>query len=247
VPRAVWIGGLVGGAIDVMISSGVAAQIGVVAAAVAAVAITTVRLGLSVRRIGAVAAVTIVCGLGVLALRGSDFAQYVRFLGLATADRQTTQDVQTYAHRQLIYYIGLKVWLAHPVLGAGWQSFREAQVYTPVLDDAHRRFPDEPEQAFPAPDRQYGIDNAYIQVAAELGLVGLMLFLGLLGTGLVMGASRALRAPPFRAQQALVGLLWLLVVMGTWAGQGLGAGSAFAALSWFALGLVAAAGSPADA
>jgi len=34
-------------------------------------------------------------------------------------------------------------------------------------------------------------------------------------------------------------VLWLLVAMGTWAGQGLVAGASFAALSWFALGLVA--------
>jgi hypothetical protein len=37
-------------------------------------------------------------------------------------------------------------------------------------------------------------------------------------------------------------VLWLLTAMGTWAGQGLVAGASFAALSWFALGLVAAGG-----
>jgi hypothetical protein len=60
-----------------------------------------------------------------------------------------------------------------------------------------------------------------------------------LGAGLVYGVRRALRAPPEAAMRALVGVLWLLVAMGTWAGQGLVAGASFAALSWFALGLVA--------
>jgi O-antigen ligase len=234
---------LVGGALDVALSGAVAAELGLLAAAVAVVVVAGRRLGTDWGRAGAVAAVAMLCAVGVLALRGGDFAQYARYLGLAHADRATTHDVQTYAHRQLIYYIGLRVWLDHPLLGAGWQSIREEQVYTPFLADAHRRFPNEPEQAFPSPTRPYGIDNAYIQALAELGLVGLALFLALLGTGLVLGAKRALRAPPERAQPALVGLLWLCVAMGTWAGQGLVAGSSFAALSWFALGLIAAAGS----
>ena len=136
------------------------------------------------------------------------------------------------------------------MLGAGWQSIREQQVYAAV---PRRRAPPLPGRAASrrsrAPtDRQYGIDNAYIQVARRArASSGSCSSSALLGTGLVLGASRALRAPPFRALQALVGLLWLLVAMGTWAAQGLVAGSAFAALSWFALGLVAAAGSPADA
>jgi len=246
VTRWVWIAGLAGGAFDVIISSGVAAQIGVVAAAVAAVAVAARRhLANDWRRVGLVVAVTIVAGLGVGALRVGDFEQYAKYVGVATADKETNQAVQTYAHRELIYYIGLRIWRDRPILGAGWQSFREPQVYGPFLDAAHRRFPDQPELAFPAPDRKYGIDNAYIQVLAELGLVGLVLFLALLVVGVVLGAARALRAPPLRGQLAFVGLLWLLAVMGTWAGQGLGAGSAFVALSWCGLGLIAAAGSPA--
>jgi O-antigen ligase len=145
-----------------------------------------------------------------------------------------------------MYYIGLRVWLDKPLLGAGWQSIREHQVFEPFLDAAHRRYPDQPEQAFPnanAPGRQYGIDNAYIQALAELGVVGAGLFAALLAAGLVLGAKRALRAPPGASTCALVGLLWLLVAMGTWAGQGLVAGTPFTALSWFALGLVASGGS----
>jgi O-antigen ligase len=245
-PEWVWVGGLVGGTLDVVLSSGVAAQIGVVAAAVAALVLVSRRVELDRRRVAAAVGVAVVCGLGVLALRVADFEQYARSIGLSTPDRETTDAVQTYAHRQLIYYIGYRVWLDHPVLGAGWQSFREEQVYSPFLDDARRRFPDQPALAFPSPEHPYGIDNAYIQVAAELGLVGLALLAALLAVALVLGVRRSVRAPPVRAQVALIGVLWLLVVMGTWVGQGLGAGSAFAALSWLAVGLVAAAGSPAD-
>ena len=247
VPRAVWVAGLVGGTLDVVISGGVAGQIGLVGAAVAAIALAGRRLGNTPRSIAAVVLVTVLCGVGVAALRGADLTQYARHLGLTTQNQEASGDVETYAHRELIYYIGLRVWLDRPLLGAGWQSIHEQHVYAPFLDDAHRRYPDEPQQAFPSRERDYGIDNAYIQTLAELGLVGLGLFLTLLAIGLVQGTTRALRAPPLRAQQALVGVLWLLVVMGTWAGQGLGAGSAFAGLSWFALGLIAAAGTPSGA
>ena len=98
-----------------------------------------------------------------------------------------------------MYYIGLRVWLDQPGARRGWQSIREQQVYAPFLDDAHRRYPDQPEQAFPYaadPMRRTAIDNAYIQTLAELGLVGLGLFLALLAAGLVLGRARALRAPP---------------------------------------------------
>ena len=179
----------------------------------------------------------------MLGLRHGDLTQYARYIGLAKADESTNRDAQTFAQRELMYYLGIRVWRDRPILGAGWQSIREQQVYAPFLPDAHRRFPDQPEQAFPHeadPLRQYGIDNAYIQALAELGRGRARLFLALLGAGLALRLKRALRAPPNRAARALVGVLWLLVAMGTWAGQGLVAGASFAALSWFALGLIAA-------
>jgi O-antigen ligase len=226
----------------VALSGGVAAEIGVVAAAAASVLLVRRWGPLSSRRVAVVAGLTVVCGLGVLGLRNGDLTQYARYIGVAKADESTNSDAQTFAQRELMYYIGLRVWLDKPVLGAGWQSIREQQVYDRFLPDAHARYPDQPEQAFPNeadPLRQYGIDNAYIQALAELGIVGLGLFLALLGAGLVYGAKRALRSPPVPAARALVGVLWLLVAMGTWAGQGIVAGASFAALSWFALGLAA--------
>ena len=71
-------------------------------------------------------------------------------------------------------------------------------------------------------------------------MVGTAFLLVFLGTALLLGVRGALRAPPAQAQLALAGLLWLLVSMGIWAGQGLVAGAGFAALPFFALGLIAA-------
>jgi O-antigen ligase len=250
VSSRITIAALVGGTLSLVLSNGVAPELGLIAAALAVALVARRRLETSWRTIGAIGAVTVVCGIGVHALRSGDLAQYARYVGLAEAEQSTNDEVQTYAQRQLMAYIGLRVWLDKPLLGAGWQSIRERQVYAPFLADAHRRFPDQPEQAFPNADiqyRQYGIDNAYIQALAELGAVGFGLFVALLGVGLVLGLKRALRAPPEPAARALLGLLWLLVVAGVWVGQGLVAGTGFTALSWLALGFVASGGSRDDA
>jgi hypothetical protein len=228
---------LAGGVLDLVLSAGVAAELGVVVAAAATALVGRRRFGTSWGRLAAIGAAAVVCGIGVLALRAGDLAQYARYVGLAKANHATTHDVQTYAQRALMNYIGIRVWRDHPLLGTGWQSIREPQVYEPYLDDAHARYPDQPEQAFPAPSppaRQYGIDNAYVQSLAELGTVGTATFIALLAAGVALGL-RGSRTPA-----AFLGLLWLLVSMGVWVGQGLVAGASFTALSWFALGLVAA-------
>jgi len=244
-PRRITVATLAGGGVDLVLSGTVAAELGLLAAAAVACLLLRRRLGATWRQVGAVAAVTAACTIGVLALRSGDLTQYARYVGLAKANHSTHADVQTYAQRQLMAYIGIRVWRDHPVLGAGWQSIREEQVYSPYLDDAHRRFPDQPEQAFPSTlgERQYGIDDAYIQALAELGVVGLALLLVLLGAGLWLGVRATLRAPDEPARLAVIGLSWLVVTMGVWVGQGLVAGSGFAALSWLSLGLVAAGAS----
>lgn len=214
--------------------------IALAAVAVASVAVVGRRVRVTVRGATKVAAISVVCALGLIALRGGDITQFGRFVGVLQPNRATTQNVQTYAQRTLMYYIGLRIFEAHPLLGAGWQSSRETHVYSPFLAAAHRRFPGQPAQAFPSPAHTWAIDDAYIQSLAELGLVGTALFLWVLVTGVWLGVVRALRGPADDARVALLGLLWLLVAMGIWCGQGLVAGIAFEALAWFGIGLIAA-------
>ena len=115
------------------------------------------------------------------------------------------------------------------------------RVYSPFLAAAHRRFPNQPEEAFPSAEHRWGVDNAYVQSLAELGIVGTGgNLLASLGTGAGMGIRGSLRAPPEGTLLALSGLLWLLVTIGIWAGQGLVAGTGFAALPFFGLGLIVA-------
>jgi O-antigen ligase len=187
--------------------------------------------------LGAIAAVVLA---GVVTLRAGDFDQFLHFVGVRRHETVTQRNVQTYVQHTLLDYIGLRIFLGHPVVGAGWQaSEKEPSVYERYLPAAHRRFPHAAPLSFPSPSRPYGIQNAYVQALADLGIVGFLLFIGLLGTGLLRAGRLALRAPPVEAGPALVAGVWLLVAMGIWSAVGLVAGIPLDALFWLALGLAA--------
>ena len=87
-------------------------------------------------------------------------------------DRVEDTGVQSYAHRTLLAYIGARIWLDHPIAGIGWQASNEPWASAPYLDDARRRFPDEPAEAFPSPEHRWGVQTLYVQVLADLGVIG---------------------------------------------------------------------------
>ena len=155
--------------------------------------------------------------------------------------KHESEGVQTYVQRALLVYIGWRIFLDHPGAGAGWQaSEKEPTTYQPYLADAHREFPDAPAIAFPSPAHPWGIQNAYVQALADLGVIGLVLFLGVFVAGLWTAGRAALRAPPETAALATVAGAWLLVAMGVWSALGLVAGIPLDGLTWLALGLAAA-------
>jgi O-antigen ligase len=240
VGRRTTIAALAGGVIGVVLSAAAASGLGLGIALVGVVLLCYRRGSRDLRRIAVVATITAVCAGGIIVLRSVDISQFERDLGILKSDRATTHSVQTYAQRSLMIYLGLRVWEAHPVFGAGWQGFKEPQVYGPFLAAAHRHFPNQPEFAFPSATRPWRIDNAYVEALAELGVVGLALFVGTFGTAVVMGARGVLGAADEPAQWMLVGLLWVLVSFGVWAGEGLVAGVSYTALPWLGVGLVAA-------
>ena len=182
------------------------------------------------------AALGLVVALGVVLLRGGDLGQFARFVGLLPPERTTTEDVQTYSHRTLLGYLGLRVALEHPVVGAGWQATTQYETLAPYVPDARRRFPDVAEQAFPRPDVAYGVQNAYVQALADLGPVGLLAFAGALLVPLAAGARAAARG----SAAALAGAAALAVCAGVWTALGLVGGIATLALTALAAGLVVA-------
>jgi O-antigen ligase len=204
------------------------------AAAVVALAALGLRARRPLRRVAWAFALGVAVALGVLALRGGDVADFLDFA--ADEERTETEQVESYSQRTVLAYLGGRIFLDHPVVGVGWQGSVEPEAFEPYLDDAHRRFPDEAELAFPSAERPYGVQNAYVQALADLGAVGLALLLGVFGTGLWLGLRAALAG----SAAGVLALLWLLLALGVWLAQGLVTGIPLAALTWLALGLAAA-------
>jgi O-antigen ligase len=200
--------------------------------AVAAVLLGARALGmLRTRHALALLGVVVVVTAGTAAMRADTIERFAEFIGLRDRTEQT--GVESYAHRTLLAYIGGRIWLDHPISGVGWQASSEEWAYGPFLEDARARFPNEPEQAFPAPDRPWGVQLLYLQVAADLGVAGVAALIALVAAGIAAGI-RGVRSSPV----PLVGLGWLLVVAGVWAGIGLVPGLPLGALTWLAFGLV---------
>ena len=219
------------GALGIVCSGAMTAVLGLWLA-LAAVLLAARSLGLlRARRALALVAVALAVTAGTLAMRAETIERFAEFIGIR--DRVEETGVESYAQRTLLAYIGGRIWLDRPLTGVGWQASSEEWAYGPFLADARERFPDEPEQAFPSPERPWGIQLLYLQVAADLGIAGIAALVGLAAAGIAAGI-RGIRSSPI----ALVGLGWLLVVTGVWAGIGLVAGLPLGALTWLAFGLV---------
>ena len=236
----------VAGAVGVVLSGALAGFLGVAAAALAAGLVAQRRRVLDLAKVGGLVAVVAVIGAGILTLRAANIGSFLRFLGIEQAREEETFGGESYVQRLALGYLGVRIFLDHPALGVGWQATSEEWTYAPYLDDTRRRYPDLPEEALPSPRHPWGIQNGYLQAAAELGVAGGAAFLAVLLVPLGLAWRTATRARETAADAALP-LLWLLVTMGIWLGLGVVAGIPLVALQWLAVGLaVAAAGWHAD-
>ena len=224
--------GLAAGALGVILSGAMTAVLGLWLAVAAVLLGARVLRALDVRRALALLGVALVVTAGTATMRADTIERFAEFIGL----REKTADtgVESYAHRTLLAYIGGRIWLDRPITGVGWQASSEEWAYGPFLGAARARFPDEPDQAFPSPEHPWGIQLLYLQVAADLGIAGIVVLLGLAAAGIATGI-RGIRSSPV----ALCGLGWLLVVVGVWTGIGLVSGLPLGALTWLSFGLVA--------
>jgi len=78
------------------------------------------------------------------------------------------------------------------------------------------------------------VQNAYVQAASDLGLIGLVLWLAPFAIALVLALGA--NAPP-----GAVATFAILAAMGVWLGQGLVAGIPLDAVTWLGFGLAATA------
>jgi hypothetical protein len=225
-----WVG-VASGVVGLMLAGATAGLIGTVAGVVGLLVIVARRRRLELRDIAITSGCVVIVAAGVLTLRAGDFEHFLRFLHLKGRETQTS-NIETYSHHTLLAYVGYRIWRNHPVAGAGWQASNEPATVDPVLPAAHRRFPDLAPLAFPTREHEWGIQNAYVQGAADLGLVGLVLLLApfVISLGLAYRAN----APP-----CAVATFVVLGAAGLWLGQGIVAGIPLDALTWLGFGLAA--------
>jgi O-antigen ligase len=229
----------VAGALGMVLSGALAAVLGALLAALVAALVARRASVLDARRAAVIALMALVVLAGGVFMRSSALGSFARFAGVGHSD--TGRHVESYSHRWVLDYVGLKMFLRDPVLGAGWQAGYDESAYGPVLADAHRRFPSQPAQAFPSPAHPWGIQSAYVEALAELGLVGAALFAAWIAAGF-WTAVRALRRARALEWQPFLGVLWLCVVLGVWNGLWFISGIPFDALIWLAFGFAAAPG-----
>jgi O-antigen ligase len=225
--------GIASGGVGLILSGATAGLIGIAAGAAAFLYAVSRRRPLAMRDVAVSGIVVAVVAAGVLVLRAGDFESFLRFVHLKGRETQTA-DIQTYSHHTLLAYIGYRIWRDHPIVGAGWQASDDPEVVDPQLPAAHKEFPDVAQLAFPTRQHEWGVQNAYVQAAADLGLIGLLLWLAPFALGLVL-AFRA-NAPP-----GAVAAFTILSAMGIWGGQGLVAGIPLDAATWLGFGLAATA------
>jgi O-antigen ligase len=196
--------------------------------------------------VAAVAAAGVVVLAGAVAIRGSDLDAFARFLGASPGAQQSSPSskIQTYAHRTLLVWFGFEIWKDHPVLGVGWEGSAEPGTFERYLPAAHAKFPDEPPLAFPSPNRRYGVQNVWVEALADLGVVGLALWAAIFVAAAWIAARAAIR---LGSAPALIGLLWVALLVWLWSAQGYVAGIPLDALTWLAFGLAATALGPRDA
>jgi hypothetical protein len=228
--RIGWVG-VATGTVGLVLAGATAGLIGIAAGAAGFLYALSRRRRLRPRDLAVTGTVVAIVAGGVLVLRAGDFEHFLRFLHLKGREADTT-DIQTYSHHTLLAYIGYRIWRDHPIAGAGWQASTEPATVDPQLPAAHREFPDLPQIAFPTREHEWGIQNAHVQAAADLGLVGLVLWLAPFALALLL-ALRA-NAPPGGVATFVV-----LSALGLWIGQGLVAGVPLDALTWLGFGLAA--------
>src|SRR5919201_7118231 len=161
------------GAVGLILAGATAGLIGIAAGSVGLLYAIARRRHLALKDVAVTGAVVAVVAGGVLVLRGGDFEHFLRFLHLKGKETQTA-NIQTYSHHTLLAYIGYRIWRDHAVIGAGWQASTEPATVDPQLPAARWKFPNVAPLAFPTRDHEWGVQNAYVQAASDLGTIGVV-------------------------------------------------------------------------
>jgi hypothetical protein len=230
---------LVSGMLGLVLAGSIAAAGGLGVGAVAIAVAGRRRFSPSPQRLVALFAVVAVVAGGVAAVRGDALEDFLRFLGVR--GDEPPQGVETYSQRTVLAYIGFRIFADNAAVGVGWQRSSTPEIFEPYVDDARRRFPDVVELAFPSREHPWGVQNLYVQMLADAGVIGFLLLLAVGGAACVLAWRAAARAPDTWAVGAGVAALCaLLTIAGEWSSLGIVSGIPLQAASSLLLGLAAA-------
>lgn len=237
--QALFVVALVVGMLGLIVAGSVAAAGGLAVGAAALWLGARRRFRPGGRQTLALLGVVATVAAGVTAVRGDALEDFLRFLGVRGDEAPV--GVETYSQRTVLAYIGLRIAQDNPILGVGWQRSSRPEVFEPYVPDAREQFPDVVELAFPAEGREWGVQNLYVQMLADAGVVGLALLLLVGAAGVVLAWRTAGRAPPpWAAGAGLLVVCALLTIAGEWASLGIVAGIPLQAATCLLLGLAAA-------
>ena len=238
VPR-LFVVALVSGMLGLIVAGSVAAVGGLALGVGALWFAARVRYRPGGRQTLALVAIVAAVAAGVTAVRGDALEDFLRFVGVRGDEPPV--GVETYSQRTVLAYIGLRIAQDNPIVGVGWQRSSRPEVFEPYVPDARERFPDVVDLAFPAEGREWGVQNLYIQMLADAGVIGLGLLLLVGIAGVVLAWRAAARAPtPWSAGAGLVTVCALLTLGGEWASLGIVSGIPLQAATCLLLGLAAA-------
>jgi O-antigen ligase len=235
---SLFVAAVVAGMLGLIVAGSVAAAGGLAVGVVVLALVARARFSPSPRRLLALGALVVVVAGGVAAVRGDALEDFLRFMGVRGDEPPV--GVETYAQRTVLAYIGLRIFEDHPILGVGWQRSGRPDAFEPYLDDARRRFPDVVDLAFPAPGREWGVQNLYIQMLADAGVIGFVLLLVVGANGLLLAWRTVAYASTTWAVAGMLTLCGLLTLAGEWASLGIVAGIPLQAASCLLLGLAGA-------
>jgi hypothetical protein len=232
----------IAGALGIVLGAALASLLGLYLAALAVVGVAAVRRSVTARALLVTVLVVGAVTAGTLAQRSGELG-FLRFLAQEEEERPG-EFAASWSQRLIFAYVGLRVFEDNPVVGSGWYPNLPPSEYARFLPDARERFSDQPARYFPPADGEFIPQQTPDQVLYELGLVGAVLFLLVVGAT-IRSAARTARAWP-REDDELLGYLpaaWTGAIAGALAGGALFGGTPLAALFWLTLGTVAATAS----
>jgi hypothetical protein len=229
--RNVALAGGIAGGLGIVLGGPLDTLLGTYLAVVALVLLIRVR---DPRRLASIAGIVVAVTIGVVLIRSAALADGLKFLGIKQGTGGASTHIQSYRQRALLAYIGGRIFIDHPLLGVGWQGSTDPYAFEPYLADAHKHF-NQPAEAFPSRQQRWGVQNAYVQSLADMGVLGLVAFLA----AILLPAFVAIRRGVGDAR--VLGAALPLLVLGVWNGYGLVAGIPLAALTWLAVGVAGVA------